>query len=92
MYSPRITNKKPKTNWFEYEPHEHEPKVRNVDVSPELADELLDGSYFLKKRVWRNMKKIRKQYAQPVYRYTPAKRETKRFGQIHKYPLPRSGL
>lgn len=70
-YNERI-NKQPKTNYLEYETHEKEPKMpRNYAISSEVENELLDYSYFLKRRVWRQMKKVRKLHYRPVYEQRP---------------------
>ena len=64
MRSAYIPNKKLLTKWADYQEYDSEPKYREkYDISPELEDELLDSGYFLKARVRRNMKKIRRQAA-----------------------------
>ena len=78
------TNKKPKINYFEYQRHENEPKIRRYyAVSPELEDELLDNGYFLKRRVWRNMKKIRREYSRPVHEHSYEVHEVAKIRPIH---------
>jgi hypothetical protein len=52
-------NKKPKTNWSEYQFHEKEPAVDWQSYSSIAPyDGLFDHSPFLKRQVWRKMKKI----------------------------------
>lgn len=64
----KASNKNSQTKWDKYELLESEPKQpRNYRITPELEDELIDHSRFLKKRVWRQMKTIRKRTARPRY-------------------------
>lgn len=48
----------------EYQAHELEPKrFKTYEISSGVEDELLANRFFLKRRVWRNMNKIRRAYA-----------------------------
>jgi len=85
-YNERI-NKQPKTNYFEYELYENEPKIRkNYNVTPEFENGLLDYSYFLKRRVWRQMKKVQKQYPKPVFEHHYDKPRTGKVRTLHHKP------
>lgn len=56
-----LKNKVSRYGWDEYEPYDDEPiSRRDFGLSPELEDELMDNAVFLKKRVWRQMKKLKK--------------------------------
>jgi hypothetical protein len=55
-------NKNPQAYWADYEPSQEEPKTYNkYDISPELETELLNSGYFLKARVMRSARKMRRQ-------------------------------
>ena len=54
-------NKQPKIKYDQYLDLEIEPKEpKSYAISPELEEELLSSRYFLKRRVWKNMDKIRR--------------------------------
>lgn len=75
MYRQYTTaNKKTHINWNDYESSESEPNIRDeYYMSPELEDELLNSGYFLKARVQRNMRKIRREYGTPLSDHRPVK-------------------
>lgn len=56
-----VKNKHPKVKYTEYLNHEDEPKrFKNYSVPSDVKDELMANRYFLKRRVWKNMEKIRR--------------------------------
>lgn len=57
-------NKKPKVRYSEYLSHEGEPKhFKTYEIPQDIEEALMANGFFLKKRVWRNMSKIRRSYA-----------------------------
>lgn len=82
------TKKQSKKNYFEYEPLTDEPSFReNYDISPELEAELIDHGYFLKRRVWRQMKRIQKQNSRPLRDSQFVKPSKKSSPFIHHKPI-----
>ncbi len=56
-----VKKKQPKVENSQYLNHELEPKrLRTYKIAPEIEEELLANRYFLKRRVWKNMNKIRR--------------------------------
>ncbi len=56
-----VKNKDPKVENSQYLNHELEPKrLKIYKIAPEIEEELLANRYFLKRRVWKNMDKIRR--------------------------------
>lgn len=78
-------NKNPKKiNHFKYQVNENEPKIHaGYDIPPEIEDELLDNGYVLKRRVWRNMRKIQRQYFKPVHKYHHEGHTARKFKTAH---------
>lgn len=65
-----IKNKQPKIKYEDYLSLESEPRhPRTYGINPELEEELLANRYFLKRRVWKNMDKIRQANARPDMPY-----------------------
>jgi|GEM_PF-6952014 len=55
---------KTKINYDDYiAGHMEPPEHHRYDISPELEDELLSNRFFLKRRVWKNMDKIKRSKA-----------------------------
>ena len=77
-------NKQPGASYFGYELFESEPKIkRRYYMSPELEDELLDHSYFLKRRVWRQMKRMQKDNSTHIYSPPETKHKPSGFNTVH---------
>ena len=78
-------NKQPKIKYEEYLSLADEPKeFRNYNVPAEIEDELLASRYFLKRRVWKNMEKIRRSKVHPDSNH---KEHRKRSLRPHRLPV-----
>jgi hypothetical protein len=56
--------KKSKTNWSDYQFHERDLSLyKRFGRSPGLEDIFIDHNPYLKRRVWRNMRKVRREGA-----------------------------
>lgn len=56
-----VKNKQAKVKYTEYLDHEREPKrLKNYNIASDVKAELLANRFFLKRRVWKNMKKIKR--------------------------------
>lgn len=75
------------TEWDQYELSENEPKIkRNYDISPELEEGLFDHSYFLKRRVWRQMKQVQKHNSSQLHSSVNTNTHFKKHHLFHHRP------
>jgi hypothetical protein len=61
-----------------YLDHESEPRPRRM-IEPELEAELLSNRYFLKKRVWKNMDKIKRHNSAREQNWKPGQKRVKHY-------------
>jgi len=71
-----IKNKQPEVKYEDYLNLELEPSYsRAYEINPDLEEELLANRYFLKRRVWKNIDKIRRANARlNIPHQSPSKR------------------
>lgn len=63
--------------------HENEPVDNNKSFSPdEIKQELFENRFFLKRRVWRNMRKVRR-HPQRRYRFSGSELKLKTLKPRH---------
>jgi len=80
------THKRPVSDYFEYETYDSEPSTKpRYDIPPELQEELLDHSYFLKHRVWRQMKKMNKHNPEHLHFQPAAHHKSSKFSAAHHF-------
>lgn len=80
----RVKNKQPKTKYEDYLNHESEPRQPTTyNIDPELEDELMANRFFLKRRVWKNMDKIRRANARLNTSYQSHNKKVLKPRQLH---------
>lgn len=58
---PQINRQHIRVNYKQYIAHSDEPDTRVVDfIEPEIEEELMQNRSFLKHRVWKNAKRLRR--------------------------------
>lgn len=84
-------NKKPKVKYSEYIVHEDEQKnLKSYVIDQDTEEELLANRYFLKRRVWKNIEKIRRSHARINRQFDKRDKKSFRPRRSSVYSSPRA--